>query len=155
VEELLDLQVSPDGTRLISRSSLDGTMAVRDLNTEKLLWTLRPQTKSCQSTISSNGDRGVSSTWEDTLQLWDFKTGEDPREFPDETIGKILRLQISPNGEKLFSVLRRSIKVWDLKTQECLREIPNKIPIEDEIPRLQISPDGTRLILKAEKTTKL
>ena len=73
--------------------------------------------------LSGNGDLIVSGSVDDSVQVWDAKTGEQLRELQGHT-SSVTSVAFSPDGNQIVSGSRdQSVRVWDAKTGEQLREL--------------------------------
>jgi WD40 repeat protein len=68
--------------------------------------------------ISPSGDYIVSASWDQTLKVWDTRTGEERRSLRGHT-GVVYACAISPAGDFIVSASRdQTLKVWDTLSGE-------------------------------------
>jgi len=68
--------------------------------------------------ISSDGQYGLSASWDGTLRLWDLKTGNSPCRFVGHT-KDAMSCAFSPDNRQILSGARDScIKMWNTLGQE-------------------------------------
>ncbi|MGA9041532.1 MAG: hypothetical protein WB421_13430 [Terriglobales bacterium] len=104
-------------------------------------------------TGSMNDDRAGYKY--DTVKIWDARTGKLLREITNPRAGVHYRLDLSPDGrlllgytgtekpvENFVTVDTQQFQIWDFASGRALATSPEFGPNKDEIPRIQLSPDG-------------
>ncbi|MFZ3215138.1 MAG: hypothetical protein WA192_03675 [Candidatus Acidiferrales bacterium] len=104
-------------------------------------------------TGSINDDRSGYAL--DTIKVWDARTGKLLREITNPRAGVHYRLDLSPDGklllgytgtekpvENFVTVDTQQFQIWDFASGQALATSPEFGPNKDEIPRIQLSPDG-------------
>jgi WD40 repeat protein len=104
-------------------------------------------------TGSINDDRSGYAL--DTIKVWDARTGKLLREITNLRAGVHYRLALSPDGklllgytgtekpvENFVTVDTQQFQIWDFASGQALATSPEFGPDKDEIPRIQLSPDG-------------
>jgi WD40 repeat protein len=104
-------------------------------------------------TVSMNDDR--TGYKYDTIKIWDGRTGKLLREITNPRAGVHYRLALSPDGklllgytgtekpvENFVTVDTQQFQIWDFASGQALATSPEFGPNKDEIPRIQLSPDG-------------
>jgi len=111
---------SPDGNFLVVALH-DGSIIIWDATTGERYKTLNGHTDRVFGvTFNAAGDRVVSVSRDETIKIWDVKTGEELRTLPQQHIDFRDSMSINPDGTRLASIARGSIKVWDtFARQEC------------------------------------
>ncbi|MGC1310172.1 MAG: GUN4 domain-containing protein [Phormidesmis sp.] len=96
--------------------------------------------------ISSDGQTLVSASADQTIKLWNLKTGALLRTIPVEaTDGIVQTLLISADGQRLATVTNRNtVQLWDAQTGQLIRTLANQANQRATIP-LAFSPDGQTL----------
>ena len=118
------LAVTPDGACAISADTF-GKLLVWDLKTGDRLLELRHTSDALNLEldrerfnlvgITPNAERAISTGLDDTLQLWDLKTGQELCVFPGHS-GEIDWLSMSADGSRAISASEDStLRVWDLQ----------------------------------------
>jgi WD40 repeat protein len=65
----------------------------------------------------------VSASYDKTLRLWSFASGECLKTFAGHQ-GAVLQVQFSVDNRSLVSAgLDRTIKIWDIESGECLQTL--------------------------------
>jgi len=91
----------------------------------------------------------------DTIKIWDGRTGKLLREITNARVGVHYRLSLSPDGklllgytgtekpvENFVTVDTQQFQIWDFASGQALATSPEFGPNKDEIPQIQLSPDG-------------
>ncbi|MBW4640054.1 MAG: hypothetical protein KME05_17865 [Gloeocapsa sp. UFS-A4-WI-NPMV-4B04] len=89
--------------------------------------------------LSRNGETLVSASLDQTINLWNLKTGYIAASFNGHT-GSVSSVAISPDGQTVVSGSEdKTIKLWDVKTKELRRTLTgHTYPVSAVV----ISPDG-------------
>jgi WD40 repeat protein/DNA-binding SARP family transcriptional activator len=141
--EVLDVEFSPDGTR-IATASADGTAKIWDARTGNLLFTLSGNDQGIWGlAYSPDGTRIVTASEDSTVKVWDASTGREVFTFSGHT-NFVTAVAFSPDGKRAASVgYDQKIFVWDAQTGKVLF---NLIGHGDSIADVAFSPDGKRLV---------
>src|SRR5262249_15126769 len=101
----------PDGRRLGSLSSLEGTAKIWDVTTGQELRTFHG-VSGMSAAFSTDGRYFAAATGDDTVRLWDAATGQEVRTFRGPT-DEIRSVVFSPNGRLLASAsYSGTVLVW-------------------------------------------
>ncbi len=146
---------SPDGTLLAMAG--DGHGDVR-------LWQVKPfnqplfiykgHTSSVQSVaFSPDGQTLASGSGDQTVRLWNVRTGECLAVLPGHT-AQVRSVNFSPDGQTLASGSSdRTVRLWNVCTGECLAVLPGHTA---QVRSVNFSPDGQTLASGSEdRTVKL
>jgi WD40 repeat protein len=97
--------------------------------------------------FSPNAKSLVSSSYDETIKIWDIRTGECLKTLQGHT-DRIRAVTISPDGTTIASgSFDGTIKLWDVKTGECLKTLRDKLPYEG------MNITGVTGLTEAEKAT--
>jgi hypothetical protein len=101
--------------------------------------------------ISPDGKLLASSSYDQTVKIWDLASGEPLRTLKGHSFF-VEKLAFSPDGERLASVGRDGcVKIWDPTTdEEALLTLRFRT---EENPGVAFSPDGTQLVLATGEGT--
>ncbi|KAL8572753.1 hypothetical protein ACOMHN_030335 [Nucella lapillus] len=73
-------------------------------------------------TLTSDGTRALTSSLDDTLKLWDLRTGRVVKTL--EGIGaKVTSLRMAKNNTVIVTVEGCVIKIWSVKTGRCVKAV--------------------------------
>ena len=93
--------------------------------------------------LSENGDFIVSGSGDQSVRVWDAKTGDQLRELQGHT-GFVTSVAFSPDGNQIVSGSRdQSVRVWDAKTGDQLRELQGHTGL---VASVAFSPDGNQIV---------
>lgn len=131
-EVKLSLDITPDGKKAISGN---GTYDVSEF---LLYWNLvngevqkleGHSNKVNVVVFTPDGKKAVSGSYDNTLILWDLKTGKNKLIFKGH-INSVEAVDITPDGKKAVSgSLDKTLRVWDLETGKCLKILRHTYPI--------------------------
>ena len=131
-----------DGTDTQNGAGNSGTEV--DYTKFKCLKTLEGHKYSVLSVAySPDGTKIISSSWDNTIKIWDANTGQCLKtlEGHSETI---ISVAYSPDGTKIISgSVDRTIKIWDANTGACLQILRGH---SDYVNSVAFSPDGRKII---------
>jgi WD40 repeat protein len=149
-KDVAALAFTPDGDRLIS-ASYDCTIKIWELNTGKLLATLRKDTdhphrsfnlgsKVEALALSNDGQVLASGDFDNRVYLWDLQNPQSIHKF--QTSSEVLSLAFSPNSWKLCcGCLDGTVYVWDLQKSLELKFTASK----GFISSIVTSPDSQKI----------
>ena len=157
---------SPDGQHVLS-GSLDKTLKLWDVKTSRELRTFAGHSGIVNSAafspdgryiLSGSGDPtlgsdgGILKRADDTMKLWEVKTGKELRAFAGDSSG-VFSVAFSPDGRFALSAERLTLKLWEVETGKELRTFYGH---SGWVYSVAFSPDG-RYILSGslDKTLKL
>jgi WD40 repeat protein len=124
-EEWGCLDISPDGRTLAYRVP-DNTVVLRDVDTNRVRAVLRGHEQPVHTVcFSGDGARLLTGSREQTVRLWDARSGRLLRAFRLDPPAPS-RLEISPDGRRMISAVVESgtVRVWDLDTGAPLASLP-------------------------------
>lgn len=139
--EVNTVVVSPDGKTIISGSD-DNTLKIWDLNSQKLLRTLKGHTDWVYAVaISADSQTIVSGSKDKTLKLWRL-SGQQIRTLTGHT-SYINSVAISPDTTKIASgSYDKTVKLWNLRTGQ----VDNLKGHSREVLAVAISADGKKIV---------
>jgi WD40 repeat protein len=149
LDYVVEVAFTPDGRRLVSRSShLDakawqGPALVWDLDPRAALPVLRGHKDGVYPVAYSSDGRWLASgSWDHTVRVWDAATGELCAILPHDR--SVEGLAFGPDGNWLVTGCNADncLRVWDVATTQVRKKIPFDIRNSHA---LTVSPDGTRL----------
>lgn len=94
--------------------------------------------------FSPNGNYVVTGSFDNTLKLWEAKTGKEVKTFGGATghQRQVLTAAFSPDGHTLASGgADNTLKLWDVPSSSPLRTLAHA----DALHGVALSPDGTKL----------
>jgi WD40 repeat protein len=103
--------------------------------------------------FSPDGRTFASGSEDNTIKLWNTKTGELIKTLPGHT-GLIWSVSFSPDGETLASGSEdNAIQLWNVKTRKLIKTLPGH---KNKVYSVSFSPDGRTLASGSkDKTIKL
>jgi WD40 repeat protein len=144
---------SSDGatTRLLATASEDGTAKIWDMQTGKVLQTLKGHGDVVWDVaFSPDGKLLATAGADETARVWDVATGEMRVTFTGHT-DRVLCLAFSPDGRRIASGGDdRMVRVWDVATGQEVRRPGEHLGF---VNRIVFSPDGTLLASAGEDRT--
>ncbi|KAI6129460.1 WD40-repeat-containing domain protein [Pisolithus croceorrhizus] len=98
--------------------------------------------------------RLVSSSWDNTIRIWDLETGLQTRAPLTGHTDVVRSVAVSPNGDRIASASEdHTLRVWDVATGELLYD-----PVEGHASGLwcvTFSPDGRRIATTGDNTIRI
>lgn len=143
---VFDIAFSPDG-KLLATASLDGTVRLCDVATQKTLQVLKHNRRVGAMAFSPDGNllacgvRG-GDAHDGTVKLWNPATGKELQmQSPIESGDFVNCIAFSPDGKLLASASEEMVCTWDPTTGCSLRILPHKYVALS----VAFSPDGKLL----------
>ena len=105
------------------------------------------------ASYSPNGTRIVSTSYDETIKIWDANTGTCLQTLTGHT-SVVPSASYSPDGTKIVSAsYDMTIKIWDANTGSCLQTLYGHA---DYPLSASFSPDGTKIVSTSyDKTIKI
>jgi small GTP-binding protein len=131
----------PDSQRVLSCAATgDSTPKLWDLDSDKCLKTFDGHSSIiCSVSVSPDGRRAVSGSYDKTLKYWDLETGQCLATLEGHS-GNVNSVQITADGRWAVSGSNdRTVKLWDLETGTCRGTFEGH---KSEIKSVALSPDG-------------
>ncbi|EED20635.1 platelet-activating factor acetylhydrolase isoform 1B alpha subunit, putative [Talaromyces stipitatus ATCC 10500] len=102
----------------------------------------------CSVAFSPDGQTVVSGSYDNTIKLWDAKTGSEPQTLRDHLDSGhsewVQSVAFSPDGQTVVSgSYDRTIKLWDAKTGSELQTLRGH---SDWVQPVAFSPDGQTVV---------
>ncbi|CAE6467361.1 unnamed protein product [Rhizoctonia solani] len=144
--EVMSVEFSPDGTRIVS-ASYDKTIRVWDAqNGAPILGPLKGHYWHVTSAgFSPDGTRIVSGSDDKTICVWDAQTGQMVLGPLKGHTNNVTSVQFSPDGTRIVSSsYDKTIRIWDAKTGAALLD-----PLEGhshKVTSAKFSPDGNYIV---------
>ncbi|MCX5800577.1 MAG: DUF4062 domain-containing protein [Candidatus Eisenbacteria bacterium] len=143
--------ITPDGRRVVSVGFLDKMLRVWDTESGACVGTIGAAPDTTTLAIKPDGGFAVSGGWRGTIKVWDLSTGEDAH----VNLGhrkSVETVVVTPDGRMGVSGGSGStLRIWDLGTGDCVRVIEWTGVAE----AIEVTPDGTRLVLSGENRLSL
>jgi WD40 repeat protein/serine/threonine protein kinase len=153
---------SPDGKLLVATAGENeerGRISVWDAQTGRVIFTLRGHTGRGGGLAFSADSKRLASCSEDrTLRVWDLQTGREIRTVKGQGSGGVV---LSPDGNRLVSIINGSMRVWDLQKEQkdqqtlTLKGVGGLVAGFGGGPGVVFSPNLTRLAGASDKTVKV
>jgi WD repeat-containing protein 61 len=139
---VLSVAYSPDGSRLAC-GSMDGTVAVFDLGSSKLLHTLEGHYKPVRSlTFTPDGKQLLTACDDMHSHLYDVEDGSLIEAFSGHE-SWVLTVACHPNGQFFATGSSDSkVKIWDLATKSCAQTVSEHT---DQVWGVAFNSNGSRL----------
>ncbi len=147
-----EIAYSPDGTRLAVASAIGIWIYDAQTGEELNLFTGHTEGGVVSVSFSPDGEMLASGSFDQTVRLWDVKTGETIRTLTGH-IGIVESVSFSPNGQTLASgggFRDNTVRLWDVSTGELLHTLTGHMEGVDSV---SFSPDGQTLASGSEDET--
>ncbi len=137
------IALTKDGDRLVT-GSRDKTLKVWDVNSRKLVFTLKGHTHSVEGIALSPDGRTIASVSNDSIRLWCAQCGAEQAVFIPMKESRPKCVAFSPNGKVVASGDgNHRINFWDVDTGKVVSTL---VEHEDGVGQLAFSPDGNTLV---------
>src|SRR5229473_2976779 len=102
-------------------------------------------------TVTPDGKRAVSASYDRTLKVWDLDTGRALRTLEGHSLF-VNGVAVTPDGKRAVSASSdNTLKVWDLETGRALRTLEGHT---HHVNGMAVTPDGKRVVsASADNTT--
>lgn len=151
--------LSPDG-RLVATSGFDGSIALWNSTTSRLLWRTSSRSRGQENTRSSepgdlqfsqNGDLLVQSQ-NKHVNIWDIRKGKRIHKISlenksDEEINDVSKSELSRDGRYLLTYRGGTAEIWDTSTWKSWQKFK-------DVTRAAFTPDSASVVLIEPKKTK-
>ena len=106
--------------------------------------TFEGHTKDVRSvSLSADGRRAISGSWDKTLRLWNVDTGECLQTFSGHT-DSVRAVSLTPDGRRALSgSWDKTLRLWDVDTGECLQTLQGH---SNYVNSVFLSADGSRAL---------
>jgi WD40 repeat protein len=144
--DVVSVAFSPDSRRLVS-TSWDGTAAIWDAETGRMLHRLLGHTDVVQKGVfSPDGQTVATASTDATVKLWDTSQGREIQTLRGHT-GAVYGVSFSPGGRALATASwDQTVKVWDLTNVPPSRTLLSQSgSVRSNHAALAFSPDGKLL----------
>lgn len=137
------VDISPDGTRLVSTST-DATVKIRDMASGELLHSMSGHGGDVEAVAFSPDGQTVLSAATDFLAiLWDANTGEEIRRFIGHSL-PVRSVSFHPDGTQAVTAASDSLLIlWDVNTGEEIRRYAGH---DGSVLVAKFSPDGRTIL---------
>ncbi len=109
-----------------------------------LLTTLEGHTSLVTSvSVTPDGRRAVSGSWDKTLRVWDLESGQCLRTLQGHS-NWVESVSVTPDGRRAVSGSDdKTLRVWDLESGQCLRTLGGHSQV---VKSVSVTPDGRRAV---------
>ena len=107
----------------------------------------------CSVSLSADGRRVVSGSWDGSLRLWGVDSGRCLQTFAGHT-DAVRAVSLAPDGRRVLSgSWDKTLRLWDVDTGECLQTF---LGHSNYVNSVCLSPDGDRALSGGwDKTLRL
>ena len=93
--------------------------------------------------LTPDGRRAVSGSWDETLRVWDVESGQCLRTLEGHT-SLVTAVGLMPDGRRAVSgSWDKTLRVWDVESGQCLRTLKGHT---DDVYAVSLMPDGRRAV---------
>ena len=144
LNDVFQIDISPDGRRLLSGHMYDNTVRLWDVATGQEIRRFEGHFAPVLSVaFSPDGRYGLSGAIDSLVNIWDLESGEVVRQLSGDKEG-IWALAVSQDGRTALSGAdERLVFLWDLETGEKIQQFAGHT---ETITGIAFSPDGRRAI---------
>ena len=94
-------------------------------------------------TITPDGTKAVSGSYDKTIRVWDINSGQCILTLRGHTNG-VSAVTITPDGTKIISASHdKTLKVWDINSGQCILTLRGHT---NGVSAVTITPDGTKAV---------
>jgi WD40 repeat protein/tRNA A-37 threonylcarbamoyl transferase component Bud32 len=140
--------------RRLAWASLDGTVAVHDADTGRVVLPIEGHEGFAVSSVafSPDGERLATASWDKTAKVWEARTGKLVCTLQGSPL-PVLGLGFSPDGQRVVTGgADRSVRVWDAQSGKRLwmggsplRELLGGDGHDHLVPAVAYAPDGQHI----------
>ncbi|ETO29132.1 NB-ARC domain-containing protein [Reticulomyxa filosa] len=143
LNDILEVQFSPDGTKIVS-CSRDKTIRIWDASSGRQLQLLEGHTAEVNTVqFSPDGSKIVSCSRDKTLRMWNVSSGQQIQIWKEHS-GSVKVAQFSHNGAKIVSCSQdKTIRIWDVLSGKRVQILEGHSGI---VQTVRFSPDDSKIV---------